>query len=60
MSISVASNSAEDRPQIMPPIYWLCAATGLMMVPAANAPTMRGTRTSQVRLCTRTSTNCAP
>ena len=30
-------------PQIMPPINWLVAVTGLRMVPAAKAPTARGT-----------------
>ena len=31
-----------------------------MMRPAANTPTIRGTRTSPVSVLTRTSTNCAP
>ncbi len=47
-------------PQIIPPINWLCAVRGFMMRPAAKAPTMRGTRISRVRACTRTSTNSAP
>ena len=29
----------------MPPMSWLLAVRGLMMRPAANTPTMRGTRT---------------
>ncbi len=36
-SISVASCRAEDRPQIAPPMNWLRAVIGLMMVPAAKA-----------------------
>ena len=44
----------------MPPSSWLRAVRGLTMRPAAKAPTMRGTRISRVRRCTRTSTNSAP
>ena len=56
----MASCRAEDSPQITPPISWLRAVMGLMMVPAAKADTARAMRTSFVRLCTRISTKCAP
>jgi len=59
-STSVASCSALDRPQIIPPINCECAVRGLTIRPAANAPTMRGPRTSRVRTWPRTSTSSAP
>ena len=59
-SSSVASNSADAMPQIMPPRYCDRAVRGFMMWPAANAPVMRGTRISRVRAWTRTSTISAP
>jgi hypothetical protein len=57
---SVASCSADEMPQIMPPSSWLLAVRVFMICSAAKAPTMRGTRISSVRACTRTSTNSAP
>src|SRR6266536_2137873 len=59
-AISVASCSAELMPQIMPPMYWLRAVRVFMRRPAANAPTIRGTRISRVSALMRTSTNSAP
>ena len=49
-SMSVASNSADETPQISPPISWLRAVSGLTIRPAAKAPTTRGTRISRVQL----------
>src|SRR3984957_18100552 len=48
-SISVCSRMAEPMPQIMPPMYWLCAVRGLKIRPDAKAPTILGTRISRVR-----------
>jgi len=59
-SISVASCTAEETPQINPPISWLLAVVGSTTWPAAKAPTTRGQRISRVFACTRTSTNSAP
>ncbi len=39
---------------------WLWAVLALMIVPAAKALTVRGVRTSRVRLWMRTSTKWAP
>ena len=45
---------------VIPPISCDLACTGLMMRPAANTPSSRGTRTSPVSASTRTSANWAP
>ena len=47
-------------PQICRPCIWLHAVSGLTIVPAAKAPTMRGARISRVSAWIRTSTNWAP
>ena len=47
-------------PWMMPPRYWLRAVLALRMRPAANALTMRCTRTTGMSWSTLTSTKCAP
>ncbi len=49
-----------ERPQIMPPMSWLRAVSGLMIRPAAKMPSIRRTRTSPLVTSTATSANCAP
>ena len=44
----------------MPPISCERAVFGLMIRPTSNTPSRRGTRTSPVSACTRTSANWAP
>ncbi len=47
-------------PQIIPPMSWLRTVRVFISRPAAKAPTIRGTRISQVETWIRTSTNSAP
>ena len=59
-SMTPSSCSAIDSPMVMPPMSCERAVSGLTMRPAANTPSIRGTRTSPVSASTRTSANWAP
>src|SRR6266542_3554271 len=59
-STTLSSCSAIDRPHVMPPSSCERAVLGLTIRPTAKTPSRRGTRTSPVFSCTRTSANCAP
>ena len=47
-------------PMVMPPMSCERAVSGLTIVPVANTPSIRATRTSPVSAWMRTSANCAP
>ncbi len=47
-------------PQVMPPVNWLRAVSGLTIRPAAKMPSIRRTRTSPVATSTAASANWAP
>src|SRR5262245_1049849 len=46
--MTACSCSANDTPQIIPPWSWLSTMRGLMMRPAAKAPTTRGANLSEI------------
>ena len=58
--MTLSSCSAIEMPIVMPPMSCERAVRGLTIRPAANTPSMRGTRTSPVSASTRTSANWAP
>ena len=55
----LSSRSAIESPMVVPPTSCERAVFGLMTWPAAKTPSSRGTRTSPVCTCTRTSANWA-